>query len=184
MVRKEAQDIHTDYNKDKKTKYEDFKNVYIELLTRCIKFSDEYLDILDIKYIFNIYEVKRIVFNMSDNVKIWDIPDINNEQSMKDDLQKFVNLKKEKYFKNVIWSEKQILKNLNEIEVTPYTFSNGNTETKRVAEWMYRNKTKIVHEIINKEFDDAYELLNGMLKSEYTKLIGYMRAWYDLNENL
>ncbi|MEX6129444.1 hypothetical protein [Staphylococcus saprophyticus] len=49
---------------------------------------------------------------------------------------------------------------------------------------MYRNKTKVVYEIINKEFDDVYDLLNGMLKSEYTELMGYMRIWHNLSKNL
>lgn len=47
---------------------------------------------------------------------------------------------------------------------------------------MYRNKTKVVYEIINKEFDDVYDLLNGMLKSEYTELMGYMRIWHNLSK--
>ena len=78
----------------------------------------------------------------------------------------------------------ELLKQLNEIEVKPVTLKDGTSETERVAEWMYRNKTKVVYEIINKEFDDVYDLLNGMLKSEYTELMGYMRIWHNLSKNL
>lgn len=81
-------------------------------------------------------------------------------------------------------SKNEIIKQLNKIEVEPVNLKNGNTETERVADWMYRNKTKIAHEIINKELDSAYELLGGMLKSEYTGLMVYMRIWRDLNKNL
>ena len=182
--RESAQNIHTNNDIDTKEKYDLLKNEYSNLLKECIKFSNEYLDILDMKSIFNIYDTKKIVLNMSDDMKIWEIPDINNEQPINADLQKFVNLKKEKYLNGVHWSKNEIIKQLNKIEVESVNLKSGNTETERVADWMYRNKTKIAHEIINKELDSAYELLSGMLKSEYTGFMGYMRIWRDLSKNL
>lgn len=179
-----AQNIHRDHDIDNKEKYELLKKEYSNFLENCIRFSNEYLDILDIKNIFNICDIKKIVLNMSDYTKMWEIPDINNEQPINNNLQKFVDLKKTKYLNNVHWSKNKILKQLNEIEVKPVTLKDGTSETERVAEWMYRNKTKVVYEIINKEFDDVYELLNGMLKSEYTELMGYMRIWHNLSKNL
>ncbi|MFV5932845.1 hypothetical protein ACLIJU_11710 [Staphylococcus warneri] len=179
-----AQNIHRDHDIDNKEKYELLKKEYSNFLENCIRFSNEYLDILDIKNIFNICDIKNIVLNMSDYTKMWEIPDINNEQPINNNLQKFVDLKKTKYLNNVHWSKNKILKQLNEIEVKPVTLKDGTSETERVAEWMYRNKTKVVYEIINKEFDDVYELLNGMLKSEYTELMGYMRIWHNLSKNL
>lgn len=179
-----AQNIHRDHDIDNKEKYELLKKEYSNFLENCIRFSNEYLDILDIKNIFNICDIKKIVLNMSDYTKMWEIPDINNEQPINNNLQKFVDLKKTKYLNNVHWSKNKILKQLNEIEVKPVTLKDGTSETERVAEWMYRNKTKVVYEIINKEFDDVYDLLNGMLKSEYTELMGYMRIWHNLSKNL
>ncbi|PTI03143.1 hypothetical protein BU087_12255, partial [Staphylococcus warneri] len=131
-----------------------------------------------------IFDTKKIVLNLSYYTKMWEVPDINNEQPINNNLQKFVDLKKKKYLNNVHWSKNKILKQLNEIEVKPVTLKDGTSETERVAEWMYRNKTKVVYEIINKEFDDVYDLLNGMLKSEYTELMGYMRIWHNLSKNL
>lgn len=182
--RETAQNIHRDHDIDNKEKYELLKKEYSNLLENCIRFSNEYLDILDIKNIFNIFDTKKIVLNMSDYTKMWEIPNINNEQPINNNLQKFVGLKKKKYLNNVHWSKNKILKQLNEIEVKPVTLKDGTSETERVAEWMYRNKTKVIYEIINKEFDDVHELLNGMLKSEYTELMGYMRIWHNLSKNL
>lgn len=179
-----AQNIHRDHDIDNKEKYELLKKEYSNFLENCIRFSNEYLDILDIKNIFNIFDTKKIVLNLSYYTKMWEVPDINNEQPINNNLQKFVDLKKKKYLNNVHWSKNKILKQLNEIEVKPVTLKDGTSETERVAEWMYRNKTKVVYEIINKEFDDVYDLLNGMLKSEYTELMGYMRIWHNLSKNL
>lgn len=96
--REAAQNIHTNSDIDTKEKYDLLKNEYSNLLKESIKFSNKYLDILDIKSIFNIYDTKKIVLNMSDDMKIWEIPDINNEQPINADLQKFVNFRK-KVFK-------------------------------------------------------------------------------------
>lgn len=178
--RKIAQNIHRNRDIDTKEKYDRLKAEYSNLLKRCIQFSNKYLDIIDIKNIFNIYDTRRIVINMSDNVKIWDIPNINNEQIIKDDLKKFVNLKKEQYLGDARWSKNKILEDLNEIEVNPTTSLNGTTEMDIVTEWMYKNKTKVAHDIINKELDNIYELLNGMLKYEYTQFMIYIRTRYDL----
>jgi len=49
-------------------------------------------------------------------------------------------------------------------------------ETERIADWMYRNKTKVIHEIINQKFDNAYNLLKEMLKSGYTHISRLMRT--------
>ncbi|MBF2756595.1 hypothetical protein [Staphylococcus sp. GDY8P57P] len=179
VSREAAENIHRSQDIDNKEKYELLKKEYSNLLENCLRFSNKYLDILDIKSIFNIYDTKKIVLNMSDYTKMWEITDVNNEQPIKNDLQKFVDLKKKKYSNNVHWSKNKILKQLNEIEVNPVVLKEGISEIERVAEWMYRNKTKVVYGIINKEFDDVYELLNGILKSEYTKLMGYMRIWYN-----
>lgn len=178
--RKIAQNIHRNGDIDTKEKYDRLKAEYSNLLKRCIQFSNKYLDIIDIKNIFNIYDTRRIVINMSDNVKVWDIPDINNEQIIKDDLKKFVNLKKEQYLGDARWSRNKILEDLNEIEVNPTTSLNGTTEMDIVAEWMYKNKTKVAHDIINRELNTIYELLNGMLKAEYTQFMIYIRTSYDL----
>ncbi|RIO19771.1 hypothetical protein BUZ83_12160 [Staphylococcus saprophyticus] len=55
-------------------------------------------------------------------------------------------------------------------------------EITRISDWMYRNKTKVAYQIINKNFNDVYDLLNGMLKSEYINIIGFLRFWYDMNQ--
>ncbi|MGC9631956.1 hypothetical protein ACO2FG_11880 [Staphylococcus epidermidis] len=178
--RKIAQNIHRHRDIGTNEKYERLKAEYSSLLKKCIQFSNKYLDIIDIKNIFDIYDTKRIVINMSDNVKIWDIPDINNEQIIKDDLKKFVNLKKEEYLGDARWSKNKILKDLNEIEVNPNASLNGTTEMDIVTEWMYKNKTKVAHDIINIKLNSIYELLNGKLKGEYTQFMRYMRTWYDL----
>ncbi|MGC9638651.1 hypothetical protein ACO2FG_12010 [Staphylococcus epidermidis] len=97
--RKIAQNIHRHRDIGTNEKYERLKAEYSSLLKKCIQFSNKYLDIIDIKNIFDIYDTKRIVINMSDNVKIWDIPDINNEQIIKDDLKKICEFKKRRIFR-------------------------------------------------------------------------------------
>ncbi|MES3713902.1 hypothetical protein ABC762_10070 [Staphylococcus ureilyticus] len=181
-TRRDVQNIHRRNDIDVKIKYDSLKNDYIKLLEKCIKFSNEYVDILDIKHIFNIYNVKRIVFNASNNTNIWNIPDINNKELIAQDLKKFVDARKAQYLKDVDWSKNQIFKNLKEIEETPIEFFNGTMEIERIADWMYRNKTKVAYQIINQNFDDVYNLLNGMLKSEYTIITSIIRFWYDLNQ--
>ncbi|PTF04606.1 hypothetical protein BUY81_14610, partial [Staphylococcus equorum] len=98
------------------------------------------------------------------------------------DLKKIVDARKAQYLKDVDWSKNQIFKNLKEIEETPIEFFNGTMEIERIADWMYRNKTKVAYQIINQNFDDVYNLLNGMLKSEYTIITSIIRFWYDLNQ--
>lgn len=159
--RKVAQNIHRHRDIDTKEKYERLKTENRILRERCIHFSDKYSYILDIKNIFNIY-------------------DINNEQLIKNTIKKFLNLKKEEYLGNIHWSKNKILEDLNEIEVNPSTSIDGTTEIEVVAEWMYRNKTKVAHDIINREWDCIYDLLNGRMKTEYMQFMRYMRTWYDL----
>ncbi|WP_436874875.1 hypothetical protein [Mammaliicoccus lentus] len=181
-VREDVQNIHRNFEIDVKGKYDLLKNDYIKLLERCIKFSNEYVDILDIKLIFNIYNVKRIVFNASNNTNIWDMPDINNEEFIAQDIKKYVDDRKTQYLKDIDWSKNHIFKNLEEIEENPIEFLNGTMEIERITDWMYRNKTKLAYQIINQNFDDVYDLLNGMLRSEYTIITSIFRFWYDLNQ--
>lgn len=42
---------------------------------------------------------------------MWEVPDINNEQPINNNLQKFVDLKKKKYLNNVHWSKIRYLNN-------------------------------------------------------------------------
>ena len=65
-----AQNIHRDHDIDNKEKYELLKK-NIVILENCIRFSNEYLDILDIKNIFNIFDTKKIVLNLSYYTKMW-----------------------------------------------------------------------------------------------------------------
>lgn len=181
-VREDVQNIHRNFEIDVKGKYDLLKNDYIKLLERCINFSNEYVDILDIKLIFNIYNVKRIVFNASNNTNIWDMPDINNEEFIAQDIKKYVDDRKTQYLKDIDWSKNHIFKNLEEIEENPIEFLNGTMEIERITDWMYRNKTKLAYQIINQNFDDVYDLLNGMLRSEYTIITSIFRFWYDLNQ--
>lgn len=159
--RKVAQNIHRHRDIDTKEKYERLKTENRIIRERCIHFSDKYSYILDIKNIFNIFY-------------------INNEQLIKNTIKKFLNLKKEEYLGNIHWSKNKILEDLNEIEVNPSTSIDGTTEMEVVAEWMYRNKTKVAHDIINREWDRIYNLLNGRMKTEYMQFMSYMRTWYDL----
>ena len=46
----------------------------------CQKISNDYVDILDIEYIFSTYADVNIIFNGSDDANIINISYINNEQ--------------------------------------------------------------------------------------------------------
>ena len=130
----------------------------------CQKISNDYVDILDIEYIFSTYADVNIIFNGSDDANIINISYINNEQHITKNFKNFIDSRKKQYLMDIDWSKHYIYKNLNKIEENPTTFLNGTMEITRISDWMYRNKTKVAYQIINKNFNDAYDLLNGMLK--------------------
>ena len=57
-------------------------------------------------------------------------------------------------------------------------------EIARISDWMYRNKTKVTYQLIDQNFNDAYDLLTGMLKNEYSNLIRLLRSYYDWKQRL
>lgn len=73
---------------------------------------------------------------------------------------------------------------MNKIEENPTTFLNGTMEIARISDWMYRNKTKVTYQLIDQNFNDAYDLLTGMLKNEYSNLIRLLRSYYDWKQRL
>ncbi|MCG1652523.1 hypothetical protein K4T66_07015 [Staphylococcus epidermidis] len=183
-VRKNVQNIHSDFSSDIQSKYESIKSEYIKLLKMCQEFSNDYVDILDIEHIFNIYVDVRIISNDADDANIINISYINNEQHITKNFKNFVDTRKKQYLAEVDWSRHYIFKNLNKIEEHPTTFLNGTMEIARISDWMYRNKTKVAYQLINQNFNDAYDLLQGMLKNEYSNLIRLLKSYYDWNLRL
>lgn len=183
-VRKNVQNIHSDFSIDIQSKYESIKSEYIKLLKMCQEFSNDYVDILDIEHIFNIYVDVRIISNDADDANIINISYINNEQHITKNFKNFVDTRKKQYLVEVDWSRHYIFKNLNKIEEHPTTFLNGTMEIARISDWMYRNKTKVAYQLINQNFNDAYDLLQGMLKNEYSNLIRLLKSYYDWNLRL
>ena len=183
-VRKNVQNIHSDFSSDIQSKYESIKSEYIKLLKMCQEFSNDYVDILDIEHIFNIYVDVRIISNDADDANIINISYINNEQPITKNFKNFVDTRKKQYLAEVDWSRHYIFKNLNKIEEHPTTFLNGTMEIARISDWMYRNKTKVAYQLINQNFNDAYDLLQGMLKNEYSNLIRLLKSYYDWNLRL
>ncbi|MEX3489148.1 hypothetical protein [Staphylococcus warneri] len=183
-VREDVQNIHSNFGIGIQAKYESIKNEYIKLLKMCQKISNDYVDILDIEYIFSTYADVNIIFNGSDDANIINISYINNEQHITKNFKNFIDSRKKQYLMDIDWSKHYIYKNLNKIEENPTTFLNGTMEITRISDWMYRNKTKVAYQIINKNFNDAYDLLNGMLKNEYSNLIRLLRSYYDWKQRL
>lgn len=183
-VREDVQNIHSNFGIGIQAKYESIKNEYIKLLKMCQKISNDYVDILGIEYIFSTYADVNIIFNGSDDANIINISYINNEQHITKNFKNFIDSRKKQYLMDIDWSKHYIYKNLNKIEENPTTFLNGTMEITRISDWMYRNKTKVAYQIINKNFNDAYDLLNGMLKNEYSNLIRLLRSYYDWKQRL
>lgn len=181
-VKEDVQNMHRNLGVDVQVKYKNMKNEYIKLLRMCKKFSNDYVNIIDIEHIFNTYADIQILCNDTDDTKIINFPDINNEQQIAKNLKNFIDSRKKQYLMDIDWSKYSIYKNLNKIEENPTTFPNGTMEIARISDWMYRNKTKVAYQIINQNFNDAYDLLNGMLKNEYINIIGFLRVWYDMNK--
>lgn len=183
-VRKDVQNIHSNFGIGIQAKYESIKNEYIKLLKMCQKISNDYVDILDIEYIFSTYADVNIIFNGSDDANIINISYINNEQHITKNFKNFLDKRKKQYLEGVDWSRHYIFKNLNKIEENPTTFLNGTMEIARISDWMYRNKTKVTYQLIDQNFNDAYDLLTGMLKNEYSNLIRLLRSYYDWKQRL
>lgn len=181
-VKEDVQNMHRNLGIDVQVKYKDMKNEYIKLLRMCKKFSNDYINIIDIEYIFNTYADIHILYNDTDNTEIINMPDINSEHQIAKNFKNFIDSRKKQYLMDIDWSKHYIYKKLNKIEENPTTFLNGTMEITRISDWMYRNKTKVAYQIINQNFNDAYDLLNGMLKSEYINIIGFLRFWYDMNQ--
>ncbi|GAB1613238.1 hypothetical protein HB162lentus_18830 [Mammaliicoccus lentus] len=181
-VKEDVQSMHRNLGIDVQVKYKDIKNEYIKLLRMCEKFSNDYINIIDIEHIFNTYADIHILYNDTDNTEIIYMPDINSEHQIAKNFKNFIDSRKKQYLMDIDWSKHYIYKNLNKIEENPTTFLNGTMEIARISDWMYRNKTKVAYQIINQNFNDAYDLLNGMLKSEYINIIGFLRFWYDMNQ--
>lgn len=180
-VRKDVQNIHSNFGIGIQAKYESIKNEYIKLLKMCQKISNDYVDI---EYIFSTYADVNIIFNGSDDANIINISYINNEQHITKNFKNFLDKRKKQYLEGVDWSRHYIFKNLNKIEENPTTFLNGTMEIARISDWMYRNKTKVTYQLIDKNFNDAYDLLTGMLKNEYSNLIRLLRSYYDWKQRL
>lgn len=181
-VREDVQNIHRNFGIDVEVKYKNIKTEYIKLIRMCNNFSKDNKNIIDIEHIFNIYADIQILYNDTNENEIINIPVINNEQQIAKNLKNFVDSRKKQYLMDIDWSKHYIYKNLNKIEEDPTTFFNGTMEIARISDWMYRNKTKVAYQIINQNFNDAYDLLNGMLKNEYINIIGFLRFWYVMNQ--
>ena len=85
---------------------------------------------------------------------------------------------------DIDWSKHYIYKNLNKIEENPTTFLNGTMEITKFQIGCIGIKQKVAYQIINKNFNDAYDLLNGMLKNEYSNLIRLLRSYYDWKQKI
>ncbi len=181
-ARKDIQNILTNCEGDVQVKYKNIKNEYIKLTEKCNDFSVNTKYIIDIEHIFSICADIQILSIDTDENEIINIPDINNHQQIAEDFKNYVDSIKKQYLMDIEWSKHSIYINLNKIEQEPTTFFNGTMELTRISDWMYRNKTKVAYQIINQNFNDAYDLLNGLLKHEYINIIRILRIWYDKSQ--